>query len=361
MDHSGCRCSGGALNCAVCDVDFNAYPSHFEVEVMTIVYGGIDEHPRSRGYVYRDFWIPGDVGRAVGAQITGEVAWKGIISSAIGLDASSELEIRVILVDVTTDQVIGSQLVHENGCSEYVSKLCGAVDEGTAPISIPTTLIRGHSYQLRLQAAAKADVGFGIGFDVSCIYRGSESGIWANYFELTVEPDLVERIDALEAMIVQLQEQLSQHTHGYLTGRGTGHNDTEAVTTPAYVDDMEPPSEGSSFIGLGRSQEPEDRTSLPGSSSEALGLLNVSNQQASEFQIRFRVDDSAAPLQIDIYDVAGRRVRSLADGTRSPGEHTVVWNGRDDAGNRAATGVYFVRYETTSPNTASSRKVVLIN
>ncbi len=48
--------------------------------------------------------------------------------------------------------------------------------------------------------------------------------------------------------------------------------------------------------------------------------------------------------RVDIVDVAGRRVRSLANGVIAPGEsRTIAWEGRTDAGGLAAPGVYFAR------------------
>jgi dipeptidyl aminopeptidase/acylaminoacyl peptidase len=52
-----------------------------------------------------------------------------------------------------------------------------------------------------------------------------------------------------------------------------------------------------------------------------------------------------APGRADlvVFDVAGRRVRTLVSGELNAGVHAPVWDGRDDAGRRVAAGVYFVR------------------
>jgi hypothetical protein len=42
-----------------------------------------------------------------------------------------------------------------------------------------------------------------------------------------------------------------------------------------------------------------------------------------------------------IYDVAGRRVRELFSETRAAGQYPITWDGRDDRGERLASGVYF--------------------
>jgi len=49
-------------------------------------------------------------------------------------------------------------------------------------------------------------------------------------------------------------------------------------------------------------------------------------------------------VSLDIVDARGRRVRSLMRAGRvAAGEHRVVWDGRDDRGQRVASGVYEAR------------------
>ncbi|MDM7917317.1 MAG: S8 family serine peptidase, partial [Candidatus Eisenbacteria bacterium] len=50
------------------------------------------------------------------------------------------------------------------------------------------------------------------------------------------------------------------------------------------------------------------------------------------------------PVQVDLLDLSGRRVRSLGEGSeQGAGMHEVLWDGRDDAGRRAPSGIYFCR------------------
>jgi flagellar hook assembly protein FlgD len=42
-----------------------------------------------------------------------------------------------------------------------------------------------------------------------------------------------------------------------------------------------------------------------------------------------------------VYDVQGRQVKTLVNGALTGGTHTISWNGRDQAGNTVADGVYF--------------------
>ncbi|NNF07392.1 MAG: T9SS type A sorting domain-containing protein, partial [Candidatus Eisenbacteria bacterium] len=46
-----------------------------------------------------------------------------------------------------------------------------------------------------------------------------------------------------------------------------------------------------------------------------------------------------------VYDMRGRRVRTLADGSHPAGRHSIPWNGRDDGGQAVANGVYFMRFQ----------------
>jgi hypothetical protein len=51
----------------------------------------------------------------------------------------------------------------------------------------------------------------------------------------------------------------------------------------------------------------------------------------------------ATPVRVEAYDVAGRKVRTLADGLRSAGPGAINWDLRDDQGRPINSGVYLVR------------------
>jgi hypothetical protein len=63
-------------------------------------------------------------------------------------------------------------------------------------------------------------------------------------------------------------------------------------------------------------------------------------------------------VELRIYDVSGRAVRTLANREFTAGEHELVWDGCDDAGRPVARGVYF--YQLRTPSVVSQRKLAML-
>jgi hypothetical protein len=72
--------------------------------------------------------------------------------------------------------------------------------------------------------------------------------------------------------------------------------------------------------------------------------------------VRFGIP-KAGRVQIGIYDVTGRKVRSLADRIFPAGEQELRWDGTDDAGNSVGRGVYFVRSSTQN----DAGRIIVLN
>ena len=58
--------------------------------------------------------------------------------------------------------------------------------------------------------------------------------------------------------------------------------------------------------------------------------------------IKFSVPRQAE-VNLHVYDVSGRLVRTLVSRTMTPGHHSERWDGRDQAGQSVASGVYYAR------------------
>lgn len=63
-------------------------------------------------------------------------------------------------------------------------------------------------------------------------------------------------------------------------------------------------------------------------------------------------------IQIKIYNSLGQLVKVLVDETKTPGEYSSVWNGKDESGNLVSSGAYF--YQITTKDFVSSKKMILL-
>ena len=65
-----------------------------------------------------------------------------------------------------------------------------------------------------------------------------------------------------------------------------------------------------------------------------------------------------ANVTLSVYDVTGRRIRTLAEGLQPAGTHTATWNGADAYGRLAASGVYLYRLE--AGDFVETRKMLMV-
>lgn len=65
--------------------------------------------------------------------------------------------------------------------------------------------------------------------------------------------------------------------------------------------------------------------------------------------VRYAAGAGGGPIGIDVFDVAGRRVRTLIGGNPTQSGE-IRWDGRDGADHRLSQGVYFVRLSTPQGN-----------
>ena len=77
----------------------------------------------------------------------------------------------------------------------------------------------------------------------------------------------------------------------------------------------------------------------------------------SNYPNPFRIDsrtsipytlDADGAVRLAVYDMLGRRLRTLVDDSQSAGAKLAEWDGRDDLGNVLPAGVYTYRLETAS-------------
>ena len=100
---------------------------------------------------------------------------------------------------------------------------------------------------------------------------------------------------------------------------------------------------------------------LPGSAGPLADYLRLANNPlrsgVSTLRFGLRMSDR---VEIRIYDVAGRRVRTLADRNFPAGEHTLTWDGTDDRGGPLPRGVYFARAHWRATGFEDAKRVVVL-
>jgi hypothetical protein len=84
---------------------------------------------------------------------------------------------------------------------------------------------------------------------------------------------------------------------------------------------------------------------------------NVPNPFNPSTEIRYAVGRRGR-VEIEIFNVAGARVRRLVDGEHEPGTYRIRWDGTDDAGRALSSGAYFYRFRADGKT--DSKKLVLL-
>ena len=82
---------------------------------------------------------------------------------------------------------------------------------------------------------------------------------------------------------------------------------------------------------------------------------NYPNPFSASTSISYELDKQS-DVKISIYDILGRKVRDFSAGLEAAGSHGVVWDGRNNFGERVAAGVYFYRLQARGE--AQTRKLV---
>jgi len=67
----------------------------------------------------------------------------------------------------------------------------------------------------------------------------------------------------------------------------------------------------------------------------------------------------AEPASIELFDVAGRHVKTLTVRATGPGQQSVIWDGTDEGGRAAPSGTFF--YTIRTGEGVTTRKVVLLH
>jgi ankyrin repeat protein len=113
------------------------------------------------------------------------------------------------------------------------------------------------------------------------------------------------------------------------------------------------------FILLNRTiivnvEDEEDIDQLPKQFSLSQNYPNPFNQST---KIEFALVNSGF-VSLEIYDILGRKVRTLVSENLTPGYKSVLWNGKDNSGKEVASGIYF--YQIKIGDFSEAKKLVLL-
>ncbi len=105
-------------------------------------------------------------------------------------------------------------------------------------------------------------------------------------------------------------------------------------------------------------RSPEVAITLPALPAMVTRLLpNVPNPFNPMTEIRFELGH-AQHVSVKIYDVTGRLVRELENGSLAAGPYSRVWQGRDNHGRQVPSGAYYVRLVTNGM--VDNQKIMLL-
>ncbi len=114
------------------------------------------------------------------------------------------------------------------------------------------------------------------------------------------------------------------------------------------------PSAGTGFAILDANLSVEDDLEIPNKFALHPAFPNPFNPIT---HIRYDLPE-AGFVDLRVYDLAGREVRTLARGFDHAGEKSVVWNAKDNHGRSVSAGVYIYRLETAGQ--FESQKMILL-
>jgi hypothetical protein len=88
--------------------------------------------------------------------------------------------------------------------------------------------------------------------------------------------------------------------------------------------------------------------------------FNPSTTIPFHISCKFQVSSFKTPIHttLIVYNILGQKVRTLVDEDKLPGEHKVIWDGKDDDGNEISSGVYF--YQLRIADQIKTRKMIII-
>ena len=124
-----------------------------------------------------------------------------------------------------------------------------------------------------------------------------------------------------------------------------------------WSDAIEP---GNGFDILGRTiplstiTSVETKQAIPSSIQLSQNYPNPFNPETT---IKFNISNSGF-VKLKVYNILGELVKTLLDEEMSPGEYSIVWDGKNGRGHAASSGIYI--YKLQAGTFTVSQKMVLL-
>ena len=125
----------------------------------------------------------------------------------------------------------------------------------------------------------------------------------------------------------------------------TGHESN--LQNDVYVRAILTDSQGETWIGSSKALTLCDTKTEPILKKSAVPTqMTITGNYPNPFNPSTTVEfiiSEGGNVKLEVYNITGQKVRSLLSDTMAPGKHTVVWDGRNDAGMDVSSGVYLFR------------------
>lgn len=190
--------------------------------------------------IYYEFGVgstPDTAGNLVSSVISYTVDWDGRQAILTGGLSNSLIVSEIILRDMTAGVNIHVEKIHELDLETHRFKTVqfgrNFDDSGTKPGNFPAVLKRGHTYRLTLRIESTV-------FLLAPPLSGSL--VESNYNEEGFRwEELIVKVGLDEKDLLRRIVDVENHRHVYLTGRGEGHNNTEAVSSSPVIVEKKTP------------------------------------------------------------------------------------------------------------------------
>ena len=102
-------------------------------------------------------------------------------------------------------------------------------------------------------------------------------------------------------------------------------------------------------------------TTLPQITSIKTNYPNPFNTSTTIIYSVANLGPIPAEIEINIYDITGRKIRTLVNEKKDIGEYSVIWDGKDDYGNDCSSGIYFAKISQWQLEISGKpRKIMLV-